>query len=232
VFYGLRALLPLPSCSLLENLLVYHQAVSLVNRALPFWTTLAIRLFPGPALLLVHNHKVFGNSQRIQVSIPDNAVEDGRGFFGASLFMSSVLREDYDIQVDYSLPTWPSNNGVRVGLGTITTPFRGPITERVSGYGPREVYLTHFPDGIFHIPTSDEKGKLRMVKSGNTVTGYYFDHLSSSWNAIHAASVSSPGDLSHLNIAVWSHENIFLRQKVSVVFENIIINRGTLVCPT
>ena len=69
-----------------------------------------------------------------------------------------------------------------------------------------------------------------MIRKGSTVAGYYFDHASGSWIEIHAASVSSSEDLLHLNLAAWSHDNVFRQQKVTVVFDNVIMNKGILVC--
>jgi hypothetical protein len=176
-------------------------------------------------------------SQAVEITIPADAVGNEQGLFRAYLFLNSALSEDFDIQVDYSLISRPPNRptGVRVGLVAIANELGGPAVERVSGYGPidqyGEVYLTHFADGIFHTNTiDDQKGKLRMVRKGTTLVGYYFDHTTDNWTPIHEGSVSSPKELLHLSIAVWSHKDIFQHEKAIVVFENVIINKGILVC--
>lgn len=165
-------------------------------------------------------------SNLIEITIPDSSQETGSGYFGAALRLNSALSGDFDVQVDYILNAWPSNNGVRVGL----TGGR-PAVSRVSGWSSREVYLTDFSDGIFDIPSSDQKGALRIERVEKDVTGYYFDPSTNSWKVIHAASIPVSGP-QQLSVAAWSHNASFTHQKVFVTFNRIIINKGTLVCPT
>ena len=69
----------------------------------------------------------------------------------------------------------------RVSFGDSYTDFYG--------YN-REVYLTHFDDGVQgFISTSDTSGKLRLVRSGSTITGYYYS--SNNWASIHSSSATT-----------------------------------------
>jgi hypothetical protein len=166
---------------------------------------------------------------RLEVSIPSSSNNNGQTGFSAGLGSTCKLKGDFDIQVDYSLPTWPSANGVRVGLGTVS----GPV-ERVSFgstqdyYGwPREVYLTHFSDGVQGIAqTADLSGKLRLVRTGNTATGYYSSN--GAWVPVDTGP-SSAADTA-FSFSAWSHDYTFTKQDVKVAFDNLIINKGELLC--
>jgi hypothetical protein len=86
-----------------------------------------------------------------------------------SVLSSSKLSGDFSIQVDYRLPLWPPNNGVRIGIGVSSNivGIQANMVERVSGYGGREVYLTHFADGVAGISeTNETPGKLKLERSG------------------------------------------------------------------
>lgn len=173
-------------------------------------------------------------NQRVEITLPANSKDDYSSIpvFSGGYSSICTLKGDFDVQVDYELLDWPDSNGVRVGLGV-----PGGMTERVSfgtlpwdyPYQPREVYLTHFADGVFGITeTNDRSGKLRAVRTGSDLSGYYFKN--GSWNLIRKYSSSTTSD-GGFSIAVWSHNSIFKGQDVRVAFDNVIVNRGKLVCP-
>lgn len=167
-------------------------------------------------------------NQRLEITHP--AASSGDTFF-AQYTSICQLRGDFDIQVDYQLLTWPSANGVRIGLNIAGV----GATERVS-FGtsadfpgqPREVYLTHYADGVQGITATDHLvGKLRVVRSGNTLTGYYFSF--GNWVAIHTGPATT--DDVNFIVASWSHDYAFTNQEVKVAFDNVIVNQGQLICP-
>lgn len=172
-------------------------------------------------------------NQRLEISLPAGSYDDPTSYsFSSALYSMCALRGDFDVQVDYHLLTWPSANGVRVGLGVAQI---GAV-ERVS-FGtwwdftgwPREVYLTHFTDGVQNITsTTDTSGRLRMVRTNDMTTGYYSD--SGEWRALTTSS-STTADAT-FSIAAWSHDYAFTDQDVKIAFDNFIINEGQLVCPT
>jgi len=141
------------------------------------------------------------------------------------------------MQVDYSLIQWPPENGVRIGLGVSEVPLEPGIghapVERVS-FGsneyisyPREVYLTHFSDGVKGITsTSDLSGKLRVVRAGTTLSGYYYGN--GSWVLVHSAPVTA-ADL-YIVLAAWSGNSMFADQEVKIAFDNFVIKQGDLNC--
>ena len=174
---------------------------------------------PGPT--------VSENNQSVEIAYPSQLEGE---LFGAGYVSVCQLTGDFDIQVDYRLLTWPSANGVRVALVTDT----GSV-ERTS-FGnfpdfpdePREVYLTNFNDEVSGITeTTDISGKLRQVRSGNTLSGYYL--VEGNWALIHTAE-GTTNDTS-FGLASWSHDYAFSGQPVNVAFDNVIVNEGELVCP-
>ena len=149
--------------------------------------------------------------------------------FSVGLTSKWLVEGDFDIQVDYKLLNWPSENGIRVGLGA----SGGPV-ERVSFNKlypdfpgePREVYLTHFLDGVQGITsTTDMSGKLRLNRVGSTLTGYYFSK--DSWIPIH----SGPGttDATSISLSIWGHQGT---PGVIVVFDNFSVNSGQILWPS
>ncbi len=123
-------------------------------------------------------------NQRLEINIASYSADDpSLGAFFAGYSSVCNIRGDFDIQVDYNLLTWPYANGVRVGLGAIRNNVGNPppdtfgTVERTSfGYSndfpgyPREVYLTDFSDGWIVTETTDQSGKLRLMRSGNILT--------------------------------------------------------------
>jgi hypothetical protein len=182
---------------------------------------------------------VVETNQRLEITLPADSSDDSvMGLFEAGYLGVCRLRGDFDIQVDYELLNWPYANGVRVGLGPIwlydLPLLRGPV-ERVS-FGswadfpdwPREVYLTHFDDGVQGITaTSDLSGKLRLIRSGSTLSGFYFS--SGKWVLIHSGPATT--DDLYYTIAAWSHDYAFTDQEVKIAFDNFVVNAGELICP-
>ena len=92
----------------------------------------------------------------------------------------------------------------------------------------REAYVIDFSGYIQFVPTSDKSGKLRLVRSGSEITGYY--RKSSGWAKISSSTVST-GDVT-FGISAWSHDYAFTDKQVKIAFDNFVINKGELTCPT
>ena len=168
-------------------------------------------------------------NQQLQTTIPDTSSGDP---FSVNLVSKFRLRGDFDVQVDYRLLGWPFSNGVRVGLGinesygVERTSFGSPL----DGWGrePREVYVTDFLDGPQGVTgTGDVTGTLRLVRTGATLTGYYYSP--GQWVAIHVG----PGPTADvaLNVSSWSHDYAFMDWDVTAAFDNLTVNSGELVWP-
>ncbi len=171
-------------------------------------------------------------NQKLEIYFP--SFSNGSAF-GAGYSSVCKLRGDFDVQVDYELLLWPFANGVRVGLAAANlgspaaverTNFSANISNDVPGW-PREVYLAHFSDGVNGITESaDFAGKLRLVRTGDQLTGYYF--ASGGWVPINTAYTSTNDTA--VSLSAWSHDNIFTGQDVKLAFDNFIVNRGLAVC--
>jgi len=133
-------------------------------------------------------------NQRLEITLPSSSSDNpSSGVFYARYVSTWTLRGDFDIQVDYQLLDWPSSNGVRIGLSAGKY-----LVERVC-FGsssdfpsyPREVYTVDFNGTIKTTSTSDMSGKLRLVRSSSTLTGYYYSSNDSSWVSIYSGSVTT-----------------------------------------
>ncbi len=177
----------------------------------------------GPQLAEAH--------QQLEMVIPGTSAGTD---FGCKLASNFLLRGDFDIQVDFRLFTWPYGNGVRTALGMDEPGVpQHPGVERIS-FGqndypgwPREAYLTDFPDGVHGITaTQDATGTLRLVRSGDTQTGYYYGPRG--WVAIHTGP--APTADTAIKIAAWSAYQ-FMHWDVYAAFDNLVVNSGELICP-
>lgn len=93
---------------------------------------------------------------------------------------------------------------------------------------PREVYLTNFADGVQGITaTADLSGKLRQVRSGSTVTGYF--RSSGNWVAIHTGPATTAD--TGFALASFSGDDLFTDQAVMMAFDNFIVTQGQPICP-
>ena len=177
-------------------------------------------------------------NQRLEITIPANSTNDPTiGGFGASLGSLCNLRGDFDMQVAFQLLVWPSQNGVRVGLGpsvdglaSTSTPF---AVERdsfsIGDSRPGEFYLTHMIDGVNGLTSANDLGGyLRITRSGSIATGYYMN--GSQWIQIHTGPVTTSD--TGFGFAAWSHNYLFSHQTEEVAFDNFTLNSGTLLCPT
>jgi hypothetical protein len=135
-----------------------------------------------------------------------------------------MLRGDFDIQVDYNLLNWPNlNNSTRVGL--VESSLQYPFPWAIAGYmvllggnGTR-YYGTN---GGNSSPTSDSSGKLRMVRTGNTITCYYFD--GSNWIAMPWNIQENNLDV-HCYLVAWN----FDVGGAAVALSNFMVNKGQLI---
>lgn len=148
--------------------------------------------------------------------------------FSAGYQSTCKLRGDYDIQVDYNLIEFPPQNGVRIGLCAEGGGVERPSMSNHDSWPTGEHYSTDFSGAVSLLPTSDRMGKLRLVRIGNMITGYYFKSDTSTWQTIGSGSANT-GD-TFFTLGAWSHDYAFDNHKVTIGFDNMIINNGELVC--
>jgi hypothetical protein len=166
-------------------------------------------------------------NQELELAIPG---ESSGVDFGAKLTSNFLFRGDFDVQVDFRLLTWPFGNGVRTALGIDWGFLYPPGVERIS-FGqfdypgePRESYLTDLDGNVCGITaTSDGMGSLRLVRVGNTQTGYY---NSGGWVVICAGP--APTHDVRLQVSAFSAYQ-FMGWDVLAAFDNFVVNSGELV---
>ncbi|MCL6597644.1 MAG: IPT/TIG domain-containing protein, partial [Alicyclobacillus macrosporangiidus] len=164
---------------------------------------------------------------RLELSISPNASGTA---FAAGISSLCAVSGDYDIEVEYSLLTWPNGNGVRLGLGTTAS-----CMERTSLGTGQEAYLTD-SDSLGHGPvvwTNDQNGKLRIKRTGSTVTGYYYSNEISGWVEAGTYSNTNPGPTTFV-LQIWSHDGIFAPQgsEIRVALDNISVVGKIVVIPS
>ncbi len=174
-------------------------------------------------------------NQSVITTLPANSQNDPVAqVFGGGLESICFLGGDFDMQINFKLILWPQSSGVRVGLVMSDAPT--PAVERTA-FGPtealnlpREVYLTHFADGVQGITgTTDLNGTLRMVRTGSVLSGYYLSK--SGWALIHSGPTINAENV-HFGFSAWSHNALFGGQEAKVGFNNFVVNSGQLFCPS
>lgn len=192
------------------------------NASRPRWNVLADGLGPDSE----------ETNRRLEIVLPADSMESPVSLFGFSVSYRSVCRVqgDFDIRVSYALLEFPALNGVRVGLGVAESGRFLRAVERTSlsqhdFLSPGEVYLTDF-GSITQLPTTDTQGKLRLVREGHTLTGYYFDANSGDWQSISSAMFTT--NEVHFSISAWSHDSVFDDKRVKVAFDQVVIEQGAL----
>jgi ABC-type transport system substrate-binding protein len=164
-------------------------------------------------------------NQELQIELFSN---NTGSTFTAGVMSNWSISGDFDIQVDYRLITWPEQNGIRLGLEAGAPTARGApdVVERVSAepeWGVGEVYLTHFSDEVQAItPTNHTFGKLRLVRTNDTMSGYYFD--GTEWILLHSAPTSTSDG--PVTLKIWGHNST---PGVLIAFDNFQINYGQIV---
>ncbi|MCL5960389.1 MAG: hypothetical protein M1358_13965 [Chloroflexi bacterium] len=176
----------------------------------------------GPAIAVA--------DERMQITIPATSSHTQTvGSFAAGADSVCQLTGEFDMQVDYILNAWPSHNGVRVGLTTGYTRAGVGAVERLDFNGG-EVYAADFLGTQALTNTNDLSGKLRMARTGTTITGYYFNPGTGQWVRIGSHDGPEASRDVPFGLGMWSHSWVFGHQEARVAFDNFIVTRGELVC--
>jgi hypothetical protein len=159
---------------------------------------------------------------RLEMSIAaDGAPAPGESNIGAHVGANCLLFGDFDAQVDFQLLTWPVGDSVNVGINAFFT--NGSINRSTTTFG--DSYQS-FIDPFFNsVPTQDQSGSLRLVRSGATMTSYYLN--AGNWvqlasgpaqqtPAIVALSFKSFGDFGH--------------QAAKIAFDNFRLDATSVDC--
>lgn len=155
---------------------------------------------------------------RVEFSHPADATDN----FGAGYLSSCGLPGDFDVQVDFDLLTWPQGSGVRFALSVF--PFSlertsfGPGGE-FPGF-PREVYVANIGTGLVIVGTGDMSGKLRLQRTGSTVTASSYN--GHDWTPV-ASNPAASTEAAWVNLESWGSEANFIKKNVAFAMDNLAV---------
>lgn len=166
-----------------------------------------------------------GASGGVDLLIPANATQDSQKHFMAiTLEAKCKLSGDFDLQVDYSLVSWPARNSVRLGLAAGSY-----SVERSSNVHTvmDNLYVTDFAGVQAIVGTQDITGRLRLTRVGATITGYYGSN--GSW--VKVASAKTPTEATDYRIAAWTDYDAVVKSDVSMTVTHFTVSPGAPGCP-
>jgi hypothetical protein len=138
---------------------------------------------------------------------------------GSGMGFNFKITGDFEMKVDYTLVNWPSDNYERVGLNASS--FGAVERSQHPGWFG-ESYVNHFSalgDGVYTAGTTDLSGTLRMLRSGNTVTGSYWN--GSDWTVIREYTGLALTNETFVGFSIW---NGYASVPVKVAFDNFYIS--------
>jgi len=151
--------------------------------------------------------------------------------------ISSIFRllGDFDVQIDFGMDAIPSTTSwsitLRVQAPDTTLNNRFTVSRRYDGTHRYTSYETDGGvDGSSTVSnSSDTSGKLRIVRTGDSFTGYFWN--GTSWTALGTDTVSGfSGEVAdiRLYLTCWGSN-----PSVSGYFDSLVINSGTVIdCPS
>ncbi len=116
--------------------------------------------------------------------------------FAGGVKSKFLLAGDFDMQVDFSLLTWPYHDGLKVQLAAYLPPVIADVERIGSSAGNIDRFVTNLLGNISTIYpglSSDSalSGTMRLVRTGNQVTGFYMDPATSG-NWVQIGTYTSP----------------------------------------
>jgi len=160
-------------------------------------------------------------NQRLEMTI-------GSSSGSAGIVSKCSVAGDFDVQVDYSLLNWPTANTYSVilrcvdcGVGT----FGGVDISRHSSPYFGEAYVAVFLTSFTPLQTDDRSGKLRLVRTGSTLAGYYFN--GSGWVLVGAGTVNTGATRLSLELGTGVQT---APGGIKAAFDNFQVNSGTVSC--
>jgi hypothetical protein len=171
----------------------------------------------GPSAAVVNGH--------LEITLPsDSTIDPSREHYGCYLHTQFLVTGDYEVQVDFDLQTWPTNNG---GAG-ILTDSNCEVSRRYFG---SEVYEAWLNGVEFRVDTSDRTGTLRLKKTGNTVEASY--RKGADWVPIGSSTDPQFGLQTGIAIGSFNFPNppVFPAQNLKVAFDNLKITYATFSPP-
>ena len=168
------------------------------------------------------------------IAIPGNSIGGGNwgnsgiGWISAGCRATCEVDGDFDFSVEFRLVDWPEMNGVRAGVGVLNgvSGEDGVVHRMCIGpaetQNPTDYFVVHSNTGPISVPTEDEVGQLRVVRTGSTWTGFY--SVGNGW--VEIGNVSGPVSPIRPEIRLWCHPESFGGQDVNVAFDNFALTQG------
>jgi hypothetical protein len=154
---------------------------------------------------------------------PDAKPLPGQDYISTGVTSRCTLRGNFDVQADYRLKLWDQANGVNVNFSVgDRTLFRhnDPTTgESLASYFPP------FPGKQISDPQDAES--LRLVRTGDTVYGYY-RNLDGDWTLLDSAPITT--DPVNAALSIYTNRSPESAPEVSVMFDNFRVTRGVIEC--
>jgi hypothetical protein len=156
-------------------------------------------------------------------------VQMENGTLSTGLSFNFSVTGDFTAKVDYTLNTGKILNGERVGLAS----GLGAV-ERLewNASADWQLYLTHFGDSLQgHTTTTDTTGKLQLSRSGNILSGSYWD--GNGWVLLHSYDNVANAVDTTLGFSIWPDNYTGVANfGTTVTFDNFSLNAPTMVDPT
>ena len=143
--------------------------------------------------------------------------------FRLDVWSRSKVQGDFDAQVEYRLSTWPPANGARLGLGAWRSAAPPDFMGRWSEAGGPELYVTLMADGGHGTETTNSAGRLRLTRTGDTLTGYFYS--SGSWVLLHSDTDPQYTADAVISLSMWGHNST---PGVEVILENFSVTADGL----
>jgi len=188
----------------------------------PFWSTHYL-VGSGPSFAQTNG--------RLEITVPASATLDQQlGFADTGLMSNCLLSGNWDMQVDYQLLDWPSDNGVlqvfQAGNFVSGQFVNGDGMFRFNP-GGTEGLSTNFPDvpNVFLLEAA-LSGTLRLARQGSTITAYRLS--AGAWMPILSGAYSADSS----DAALTAFTSVATRPDVKVAFDNFRISSGQVTCPS
>jgi dipeptidyl aminopeptidase/acylaminoacyl peptidase len=143
-----------------------------------------------------------------------------------------TLNGDFDLQVDYSLVTWPPHNGFFAMLNAIyadgaiartSMPWAPPADEQYNAWtnGPP------FTNDV--IDTTDTSGQFRLVRNNGIMSAYERASTTADWTLVHSG-VATGNTVAAMGL--WAPGSSFAHEDGLVAYDNFRLNSGDFTCPS
>ena len=163
------------------------------------------------------------------LTIPAHATPtDPSGALRARITTYCRLAGDFDLQVDYSLQTWPTASGVGIGIYAAWADAMRESTP-TGDYYTGAHRTTDPPDGPprQRAPTTDTHGTLRVVRGANRMVAYARN--SEGWRQLFTFPNPTPAAVS-VYIELYTTAQRFSHRQVEVRLTDFRVNSGSLDC--